>query len=154
MKETDHQDKNIDVRHRTMLTLWFAQLMSVVMFFLLTQFVANSSEQPEPAANNLLSFTLAGVGTFSAVMSFLLRSKLLQRSVERQDPSLVQSALVVGCALCEVPALLGVLERFILPGRDYLVLLAISLVSMALHFPRRGNLLAASYKDPSYGARF
>lgn len=154
MKETDHKDMNIDVRHRTMLTLWFAQMMSVVMFFLLTQFVANSNEQPGPAANNLLSFTLAGVGTFSAVMSFVLRSKLLQRSVERQDPSLVQTALVAGCVLCEVAALLGVLERFILPGRDYLVLLTISFVSMALHFPRRGNLLAASYKDSSYGARF
>ena len=31
---------------------------------------------------------------------------------------------------------------------------AISFVSMALHFPRRENLLTASYKDPSYGAKF
>ena len=154
MKETNPKNMTIDVRHRTMLTLWFAQMISVVMFLLLTQFVANSSEQPGPAANNLLSFALAAVAMFLAVISFVVRSKLLQRSVERQDPSLVQSAMVVGCALCEVPALLGVLERFILPGRDYLVLLAISFVGMALHFPRRGNLLAASYKDPSFGARF
>jgi len=72
MKETDPKNMNIDVRHRTMLTLWFAQMMSVAMFFLLTQFVANSSDEPGRAANNLLSFMLAGVGTFSAVISFVL----------------------------------------------------------------------------------
>ena len=137
-----------------MLTLWFGQMVSVVMFFLFTQFAADSSEPPGPGENNSLSFVLAGVGSFLAVISFVVRSKLLQRSVERQDPSLVQTSLVAGCVLCEVAALLGVLERFILPGSGYLVLLAIGFVSMALHFPRRENLLAASYKDPSYLARF
>lgn len=153
MKETAPNNLNIDARYRTMLILWFAQMASVVMFFLFTQF-AGDTETPGVAANILVSFVIAAVATFLAVISFVVRSKLLQRSVERQDPSLVQTALVAGCVLCEGAALLGVLERFILPGRDYLVLLLLGFVTMALHFPRRGNLLAASYKDPSYGARF
>lgn len=143
---------NIDARYRTMLILWSAMMMSIVMYFLLTVVLQQGADGPPPENNRILSFALAALGTFSAVISFAVRSKLLQRSVEKQDVLLVQTALIVGCALCEVPALLGVVARFVLPGRDYLVLLAISALSMALHFPRRENLLAASYKDPSFGS--
>lgn len=86
MKEAPN-NLNIDARYRTMLTLWFGQIGSVVMVFLFTQFAADSSEPPGPGENNSLSFVLAGVGVFLAVISFVVRSKLLQRSVERQDPS-------------------------------------------------------------------
>lgn len=144
---------NIDARYRTMLILWVALMMSIAMYVLLT-FVLQPGAQgtPPPEDNRILRVVLAGVGTFSAVISFAVRSKLLQRSVEKQDLSLVQQALIVGCALCEVPALLGVVARFVLPGRDFVVLLALSAITMALHFPRREHLLAASYKDPSFGS--
>jgi hypothetical protein len=140
---------DIDLRYRTMLILWLAQMMSVVMFFVMTQLVDSSAEKP---ANSRLSFIYTGVGASLAILSFVIRSKILSQSVEKQDILLVQTAQVIGCALCEVPALLGILERFTLPGRDYLLLLGISFFSMALHFPRRRNLLAASYKDPTFGA--
>jgi dipeptide/tripeptide permease len=100
----------------------------------------------------VLSFALAALGTFTAIISFVVRSKLLRESVEKQDQKLVQSAQVVGCALCEVPALLGVMAKFTLPGNEFWLLFAISIVTMALHFPRKANLLDASYKDPSFGA--
>ena len=139
---------NIDARYRSMLILWSGQIGSVVMFFVVSQLVTVINRDE----NNVVSFVLAGLGTFSAITSFVVKSKLLERSVEKQDPALVQTAYTVACALCEVPALLGIVERFILPGRDYLLLFLISALTMALHFPRKANLLAASYKDPSFGA--
>lgn len=140
---------NIDLRYRTLLILWLALMMSVVMYFVTTQLIATPGDIP---SNKVLSYAFAGLGIFSAILSFPIRSKLLKKSVEKQEVSLVQTAVVLGCALCEVPALFGIVERLILPGRNYLLLLAISFVSMAFHFPRRTNLLAASYKDPSFGA--
>ena len=144
-------NQNVEARYRTMLIIWCAMMMSVVMY-VVTTFIVQTSEQPGAAPNQVLSFVFAGVGTFTAILSFVVRSKLLQQSVERQDMGLVQTALIIGCALSEVPAVLGIVARFILPGRDYLVLLAISALAMAFHFPRRSNLLAASYKDPSFGS--
>ena len=144
---------NIDARYRTMLILWFALMMSVGMYVFTAVVLKQRLEDTVPQDNRMLSFILAAVGTFSAVVSFPVRSKLLQRSVENQDPGLVQKALVAGCALCEVPALLAILALVILPGRDYLLLFAISIITMALHFPRRSNLLAASYKNPSFESR-
>jgi hypothetical protein len=139
---------SIDARHRTMLILWAGQLGSVVLFFAVTQFVGVEDRE----ANNLLSFLFAGLGTFVAILSFVVRSKLLEQSVQKQDVALVQRAYTIAGALSEFPALLGVLERFMLPGKDYLVLFLVSAFAMALHFPRKASLLAASYKDPSFGA--
>jgi hypothetical protein len=139
---------NIEARYRTMVILWIGQIMSVLMFFLVTQFVEVPADRPE---NNVLSFVFAAVGTFCAIISFVVRTKLLRESVEKQDLAKVQSAYIVARALCEVPAILGVAERFLLPGREYLLLLIISLLAMILHYPRRSDLLAASYKDPSFG---
>ena len=142
---------DIDARYRTLLVLWLALLMNVGVLFVVTT-LAGSSPSAEVGANQLLNFVFGGVGAFAAIISFAVRSKLLQRSVEKQDVGLVQSALIVGCALCEVPALLGLIQRFTVPGNDYFVLFLISALAMALHFPRRANLVAASYKDPTYGA--
>ena len=142
---------NLDARYRTMLILWVGQMMSVVMFFFVTQF-ANSSEQPDPSASSSLSWVFLGLGTLLAIVSFVVRSKILERSVERQDPALVQTGVTIGLALCELPALLGVVERFAFPGSNYYLLFVIAFAGMALHFPRRDFLLAASYKDPSFGA--
>lgn len=139
---------NIDARYRTMVILWIGQVMSVLMFFLVTQFVEVPADLP---GNNILSFVFAAVGTFCAIISFVVRAKLLRQSVEKQDMALVQTAAITGRALCEVPAILGVVERFILPGREYLLLLLIGALAMLLHYPRRSDLLAASYKDPSFG---
>ena len=138
----------IEGRYRSMLILWAGQMGTIGLFFLLTQFVEVSDDR---APNNLLSFVLAAVGTFVAIISFVIKGKLLQKSVEKQDIALVQQANVVACALCEVPALFGIAERFLLPGREYLLMLFLSAVTMALHFPRKINLLAASYKDPKFG---
>ncbi len=139
---------DIDTRYRSMLIVWIAQVMSVVMFFVITQFVEVPNDRPE---NNILSFVLAAVGIFCAIISFVVRAKLLRNSVEKQDLALVQTANITGRALCEVPAISGVIERFLLPGHEYLLLLLIGAIATLLHYPRRSDLLAASYKDPALG---
>ena len=148
MKNDTPAKLSIDARYRNMLILWSGQIGSVVMFFVVSQLVTVVNRDE----NNIVSFVLAGLGSFSAITSFVVKSKLLERSVEKQDPAVVQTAYIVACALCEVPALLGIVERFVLPGRDYLLLFFISAFAMALHFPRKAHLLAASFKDPSFGA--
>ena len=99
-------------RYQTLLTLWFALLMSVVMYFLVTIFAGAKIQSP--AANpssSILTIALTAAGTFLVILSFAVKQKLLRRSVDNQDPGLVQKALIVACAMCEVAALLGLVER-------------------------------------------
>jgi hypothetical protein len=131
-----------------MLILWFALLMSVVMFFVMTVVAApEPSDRDRAATTSVVPFTLAGVGTFLVVLSFAVKRKVLRRSVEKQEPMLVQQALVVACAMCEVSAMFGVLERFSIGSGDHYVLFLVSAIGIVLHFPKRDQLLAASWNE-------
>jgi hypothetical protein len=78
-----------------------------------------------------------------------VKRTLLQRSVEKQDVTLVQKAMIVACAMCEVAALLGLLERFIIGNREYYLLFILAAAGDLFHFPRRSQLEAATYKSRS-----
>src|SRR6185436_15835217 len=139
---TETMELDFDKRYQTMIVLWFALLMSVVMYFVLSQLAPPATAPP----NSILTFTLTAIGTFLVGISFVIKRKLLRRSVDEQDINLVQKALVIACAICEAAAVLGLVERFAVSGRDYLLLFVIAAVGIALHFPRRSQLEAASYK--------
>ena len=139
---------DLDTRYRSLLILWFALLMSVVMLFVMTIVAAPASfDRDRDAPTSVILFALAGLGTFLVVLSFVVKRKILQRSVEKQDVMLVQQALIVACAMCEVSALFGVLERFAIASGDHYLLFLVSAIGIALHFPKRDQLLAASWND-------
>ena len=138
---------DLNKRHQTMLVLWFALLMSVVMYFVFSLFVTPNISTEPSSSRTLLIVALTAVSTVSVIVSFPVKNKLLERSVEKQDPLLVQKAMVVALALCEVSALLGLLEHFTVGNREYYLLFVLAAGGIALHFPRRSQLEAASYKS-------
>lgn len=139
---------DLNKRYLTMIVLWFALLMSVSMYVVFTLLVTpNINKDLDISLRSLLIFGLTALGTFLVVMSFPVKNKLLERSVERQDINLVQKALVFACAMCEASALLGLLEFFIVGNRESYLLPALAAGGIALHFPRRNQLEAASYRS-------
>ena len=143
---------NLKQRYQTMVILWFALLMSIGMYFLFSLFVAPGfGNPPGTQSRSLLIVALTALGTFLVVVSFPVKHRLLERAVEKQDTALVQKALVIACAMCEVSALLGLLEHFVIGNREYYLLFLIAAAGTALHFPRRSQLEAASYKNSVQG---
>ena len=139
---------DLDTRYRTMLILWFALLMGIVVFFVMTILAGPAPfDRTGDPPTSLILFVLAGIGTFLVVLSFAVKRKMLQRSVEKQEPMLVQQAMVLACAMCEVSALLGMFERYAIGSGDHYVLFLISAIGIALHFPKRDQLLAASWNE-------
>lgn len=144
---------DLEKRYRTLLTLWFAMLMNIGVFFLFTLFVAPEiSGKPDNAPSSLLIVALTAVGTFLVAVSFAVKGKILERSVEKQDVRLVQTALIIAWAMCEAGAMFGLLERFMIGNREYYLLFLIAAIGTAFHFPRRQQLLAATYKTSRDGA--
>lgn len=140
---------DLDKRYQTMVVLWVGSFLSTVALYLISTFVVESAEaaSQEPAQSTLILWILTAVGVVTVAVSLLLKRKLLQRSVDQQSVEVVQQALVVGVALSEIPALAGVLETmFINSGFNYLLFI-IAGIGALLHFPRRDNLLAATYKS-------
>jgi NADH:ubiquinone oxidoreductase subunit 2 (subunit N) len=142
-------EKNLDKRYQTLVILWFALLMSIGVYFLFSMFVTPEVHGPGNPSRALLIVVLTALGTFLVVVSFAVKNKFLERSVEKQDIGLVQKGLVIACAMCEVSALLGLLEYFVIGNREYYLLFVVAALGTAFHFPRRSQLEAASYKNPA-----
>ena len=133
-------------RYQTLLVLWFALFMSVVMYFVFSLVVPLTTDPGNPP-NPTLVISLMVLGFLLVLLSFVVKSKLLERSVEKQNPAFVQKALVVACALCEASALLGLMERFLIGYRYYYFLFLFSAAGIALHLPRRNQLQNAGYRN-------
>jgi hypothetical protein len=138
---------DLNKRYQTMLTLWFALLMSVVMYFVFVQIAAPSIANAENPSKSRLVVVITALGALFVVVSFVVKRKLLERSVEAQDVGMVQKAMIVALALCEVSALLGLLELFVFGNREYYLLFILAAAGDLFHFPRRSQLEAASYKS-------
>lgn len=140
----NHPQENVELRIRTMRTLWFAMFMSVVMYYVFTFFVERS-ENVNP--NATVSLMLVGVGLLTTLISFPVKNRLLARAVEQQQVQLVQQAYIVALAVTEVAALLGLLDFFLTGNRYYYILFIIAACGQLLHFPRREHVLNASFKS-------
>ena len=139
MKPGDADQPDIDALYRTLLILWFAICMSVLMFLVVIYF------SPVVAAENRnLTLALNTVGIVPVALSFLLKRRGLAKSVETQRLDLVQSAYIVAFALCESSALFGLLNHFTTGSRYYYFAFAIAGLGLVLHFPQKQNLVNAS----------
>ena len=139
--------QKIELRIRTIRTLWFALLVSVLMYFVLTLFIG----QPKNATpNNLLSVVLAGAGVFTTLLSLVIKCKFLARSVEQQRVDMVQQGYLIAWVLCETAALLGLLDFFVTGNRLYWVSFVVAAIGQLVNFPRRQDVLAASFKTPMF----
>ena len=136
--------RNIEVRIRTMRTLWFALLLTVGIYFGFT-LVAERREGLEP--NPSLSLTLICVAMVMVPLAFVIKSKLLSKALEQHNTGMVQQAYVVTWAINEVAALLGLMDFFLTNDPYYFVLLIIAALGLLLHFPRREHVVNAAFKN-------
>jgi hypothetical protein len=135
---------DIELRIRTMRTLWFVLLGTIGIYYGFT-LVAERREGLE--ANPSLSLTLICVAMVMVSVAFVIKSKLLSKALEQQNTGMVQQAYVVTWAINEVAALLGLMDFFLTNDRYYFVLLIIAALGLLLHFPRREHVVNAAFKS-------
>lgn len=133
----------IELRIRTLRTLWFGLLLSIGFYYGFT-LVAERREGLEP--NPSLSVTLMCVAMLMVLVAFVIKSKLLSKALEQHSTGMVQQAYVVTWALIDVAALLGLLDFFLTNDRYYFVLLIIGALGVLFHFPRREHVVNAAFK--------
>ena len=146
MNQSD-PNANIELRIRTIRTLWIALLLSIGGYFVVTIFVKPSADI---APNPTLSLILLIAGISTTLISFLIKNKLLTRAVDQQQVPLVQQAYVTAWAVNEVAALLGVLDFFLTGHRHYYILFIISACGLLLQSPRRESVMNAAFKGPGF----
>jgi hypothetical protein len=146
MPATNQNDPQttIELRLRTIRTLWISAVLSLLSFVVFT-FIAGRSENMVP--NQTVSLALL-VGTMmAALVSFPLKSKFLRTAVEQQYLGMVQQAYVVAFTVTEVGGLLSLIDFFMTGNRYYFVGLIIAGCVQLLHFPRREHVINAAFKN-------
>jgi F0F1-type ATP synthase membrane subunit c/vacuolar-type H+-ATPase subunit K len=91
----------------------------------------------------LIRYLFYGIVVVNIFVIRILRNMMLRKSFSDDTQILIRKLLrsaVITAALCEVPALLGLL-LFLLAGsiRDFYQLAGLSFILVFLHFPRYGN---------------
>ena len=146
MNDPASMERRLDARLRVLFIVWAAQLMSLMMFVLLSVFVMRSNE----AGNPLLFWVFAAVGVILVAASFLVKQKFLAQAGaeqnEMQSAARAQSGYITAWALCEAAGLFGILVRGITSSPYYYLLFIIAMLGMLINIPRRGQIAAVSFK--------
>ena len=142
MEPIDPNQPTIEMRYRTLLILWFSISMSILGFLGIVQFTPITVE-----TNTKLSLILNSLGIIPVGLSFLLKQRILAQAVNEQRIERVQIAHVLAWALCEMSALLGLLDHFLNGSPYYYAVFVFAALGMLLHFPRKQHLLDASHKQ-------
>ncbi len=143
--QTDSQIK-IELRIRTIRTLWIAMVLSIGIYYAFT-FFAGQPKDVNP--NSVLSLILIAVGLLATLISVPIKNRFLNQSVEQQRVQLVQQGYIMAWAVTEVAALLGLLD-FLTGNRYYYLLFIIAACGQLLHFPRREHVINACFKKPMF----
>ena len=144
---------NVEPQYRAITIIWAALLFSQFLFLLILYFVkpeVYSFDFTKPfldEKNSVFILLLAFVGISTFLMSFVLKSKFLKQAVDRQNTALVQTALIIAWSLCEATALFGFVSALAFDYKYFFLWFALGILGIILHFPRRENLIAASYKQ-------
>lgn len=139
---------DLNKRYQTMLVLWFALLMSVVMYFVfLLVATPPLNSDPRTQGQSVMIVVVAMTGAIMVALSFPVKKRFLESSVDKQDVGLVQKGLIMACAMCEVSALLGLVQRLVLGYPGYYLMFIFAAIGIVLHFPRRSHLEAANFKS-------
>lgn len=139
--DSNNAQPNIEQRMRTVRILWLALLCSVGLYYLLTMF-AGRPENVEP--NHTVSLALLAAGVSSTLISFLIKNNLINRAIEQRQVQQVQQGYIVAWAMCEVAALLGLMDFFMTSDPYFFVLFILAALGELLHFPRREHFENAS----------
>ena len=134
-------EAKVDARYQVFLILWFALLVSVGLFFVLALVAAGKG-----APNPVMSYTLLAVGFSIVIVSFVLKQQLARKAIDKGDVAALQSAHIIALALSESAGLLGVLDRFATGSQTSWFLFALAALGILLHFPKKDQIRAVSYK--------
>jgi hypothetical protein len=147
-------DQNSEQNYRLLMIIWCALFMTqfmlfVVVFFAKPELYQFDFAQPVFGEIALLILIFAVFAISNLVFSIFLAKKFIERAIDEQRVSLVQTAMIIGCALSESISLLGIFLAFAFSYQYFFAWIVLGIIGMVLHFPQRDNIQKASFKNNS-----
>ena len=145
------QSSNTEQNYKTLALIWFALLASQVMFLVVIFFAKPEVfrfdfSKPLFGENAVIIIAFAVLAITNFALSFIMKRRSFQQAVEKQQIAYVQTGLILACAFCEAISLLGMVLAFAFSYQYFFLWFALGILGIILHFPRRDDVVAASYK--------
>jgi len=146
-----NESPKIDAQYQTMLIVWAGLLVSQFLFLLLVflikpELISFDFTQPLLGENAIVVGIFALLALSAVAASFFLRKRDVERGIAEQKVEHVQTGLVLGCALCEISSLLGLMLAFAFDYQYFFLWMGLGIFGTLLHIPKKSNIIAASYK--------
>jgi hypothetical protein len=140
--------KRINVEYKTLVVLWFALLSSQILFLVVVYLAKPELFAFDPSRSlltdePLITLVFGGIALVFLILSFVLSQQHMRRAIRDKDAGCVQTGLVLGCALSEIPSILGLILAFVFSHPYFYLWIILGAVGILLHFPRKSNLDAA-----------
>ena len=135
-------EERVAARYRVFLMLWIAMLTSMGVLFAVSIFIPGSG-----TANETFSFALLGTAFVTVVASLFIKQQMVKKAIDQQQVAVLMNAYIISFALSESAALFGVLDHFVSGSRYYRFSFIMAALGMLLHFPKKDQVRAASFKQ-------
>ncbi len=147
----ENEKPSVEAQYKTMVVIWVALLMSQFLFVLMLVFIKPNLfkfdfSKPIAGVSGAMVVGFAVAAVTAVLFSFGFRKRLNERAVAEQDMGQVQSGLIIALALCEASSLFGLALAFAFDYQYFFLWIGLGILGMILHFPKRDELHAASYK--------
>lgn len=142
--------KPVTVSYQNLVVIWLALLASQIAFFIVAWFIKPGLAKFD-ASSPFLSQKPAIILAFcaSAIVFFglglILSRQHNRRALKDRDAACLQTGLTLGCALSEIPSILGLILALGFVYPFYYLWIALGTLGVLLHFPRKGHLDVANY---------
>jgi F0F1-type ATP synthase membrane subunit c/vacuolar-type H+-ATPase subunit K len=146
-----NQDINIQPLYNTNIIIWAAFLMSqfiflAVLFLVRKELFGFDFTKSVLGEEPVVIIIIGLMAVFNFGLSFYMRSQMTQNAITSQSPGGVQSAAIIGLAFCESVGIFGFVLAFMFDYTYFIVFFGLSILGILLHFPKRDNFIAATYK--------
>jgi len=96
---------------------------------------------------NLIVVAIFGMmAIMNLFIGLFLRAQAVQRAIDEQKPSILQTGLILGLAFCESLSILGLVLAFAFNYQYFFLWFILAIIGMLLHYPKRQNYHDASFK--------
>jgi O-antigen/teichoic acid export membrane protein len=139
---------SVESLYRTQFIIWLAILFTMSMFLFVTMIIevpADRSDDPT------MVWILLAVGISTTILSFVLRRRFREQAIEKQNPALLQTGLIIALSLCELAGMFGMFVFFVNGTPFYYLFFIISALGILLHMPRLDHIRAATFKEGGRG---
>jgi magnesium-transporting ATPase (P-type) len=146
-----NRNSSVEQQYRILTVVWFVLLFSQIMFLAVIYFskpeIFSFDFSKSPFGENpIFVVVFAFLAITNLVISLAIKKRCVEQAIAEQKVQYVQTGLIVGCALCEAISLLGMVLAFTFSYQYFFLWFLLGVTGIILHFPKRDDVIAASYK--------